>query len=163
MAKARPYLHKKNVSDDEKAEIALKLTKIKSPKNYSCGYPMPVPLAQLTIEAGLALKLSDFVDNESLFMFDVLAFKKDWLDKPVQTWKNYESYLEMENWVRNLKVTNDTAERGVKLVSDFSKILTKELDPGVKSPKLPISSPARTSLGKTLIDSSKEKLQPQIQ
>ena len=32
----------------------------------------------------------------------------------------------MENWVRNLKVTNDTAERGVKLVSDFSKILTKD-------------------------------------
>ena len=34
-------LFSKNVSDDEKAEIALKLTKIKSPKNYSCGYPMP--------------------------------------------------------------------------------------------------------------------------
>ena len=34
----------------------------------------------------------------------------------------------MKTWVKTLKVTNDTAERGVKLVSDFSKLLTKNSD-----------------------------------
>ena len=119
-------LFSRNVSKEEKAKIATKLTKIKSSKEYSCGYPMPVPLSQLTLEQGLALKLSEFVDTESLFMFDAFGFKKDWLDKPVDTWKNFESFKEMENWVRTLKVTNDTAERGVKLVSDFCTTLTKD-------------------------------------
>ena len=83
-------------------------------------------MAQLTLDAALALKLSDFVDNESLFMFDAFDFKKDWLNKPVHTWKNYESFQEMKNWVITLKVTNDLAERGVKLVSEFCDILTKD-------------------------------------
>ena len=119
-------LFSKNISNDEKAEIALKLLKVKPPKKYSSGYPTPVPLAQLTLDASLALKLSDFVDNESLFMFDAFEFKKDWLNKPVHTWKNYESFQEMENWVQTLKITNDTAERGIKLVSEFCDILTKD-------------------------------------
>ena len=28
--------------------------------------------------------------------------------------------------MRTVKVTNDTAERGIKLISDYSKILTKD-------------------------------------
>ena len=43
------------------------------PKQFSV---FSVPLAQLTLDAALALKLSDFVDNESLFMFDVSDLNK---------------------------------------------------------------------------------------
>ena len=32
----------------------------------------------------------------------------------------------MEEFVLNLKITNDTAERGVKMIQDYSKILTKD-------------------------------------
>ena len=119
-------LFSKNISNNEKAEIALKLSKVKRPKKYSTGYPMPVPLTELSFDAALALKPSNFVDNESLFMFDAFDFKKDWLNKPVHTWKNNESFQEMENWVLTLKVTNDVAERGVKIVSEFCDILTKD-------------------------------------
>ena len=119
-------LFSKKVSDTEKAEIALKLAKVKAPKQYSRGYPMPVPLKELSLKDGLALKLSDFVDTESLFMFDELGFSKEWLDKPVDSWKNYKSFQEMETWVKTLKVTNDSAERGIKLVSDYCNILTKD-------------------------------------
>ena len=42
--------------------------------------------------------------------------------------KKYESFQEMKNWVITLKVTNDLAERGVKLVSEFCDILTKDSD-----------------------------------
>ena len=121
-------LFSKKVSDLEKAEIALKLLKVKPPKEYSKGYPMPVPLRELDLKDGLDLKLSEFVGTESLFMFDQLGFSKEWLGKPVDTWKNYESFCKMETWVRNLKVTNDTAERGVKLVSDYCDSLTKDSD-----------------------------------
>ena len=122
------YLCLQKKSNDEKGEIALKLSKVKLPKKYSSGYPTPVPLAKLPLDAALALQLSDFVDNESLFMFDAFDLKKDWLNKPVHTWKNYESFQEMKNWVITLKVTNDLAERGVKLVSEFCDILTKDSD-----------------------------------
>ena len=89
---------------------------------------MPVPLKDFSLKEGLALKLSDFVDTESLLMFDEFGFSKEWLDKPVATWKNYESFKEMETWVKTLKVTNDTAERGIALVSEYCKILTKDSD-----------------------------------
>ena len=119
-------LFSKKVSDVEKAEIALKLTKVKAPKQYSKGYPMPVPLKELNLKAGLALKLSDFVETESLLMFDEYGFSKEWLGKPVDTWKNYESFREMESWVRTLKVINDIAERGIALVTEYCKTLTKD-------------------------------------
>ena len=32
----------------------------------------------------------------------------------------------MEEFILNLKITNDTAERGVKMIQDYSKILTKD-------------------------------------
>lgn len=32
----------------------------------------------------------------------------------------------MEDFILNLKITNDTAERGVKMIQDYSKILTKD-------------------------------------
>ena len=66
------------------------------------------------------------VGEMTRLIFDCFDFKKDWLDKPVDTWENYESFKEMENFVRNLKLTNDTAERGVKLVTDYCKTLTKD-------------------------------------
>ena len=103
-------LFSKNISNDEKGKIALKLSKVKPPKKYSSGYPTPVPLAKLPLDAALALQLSYFVDNESLFMFDAFDLKKDWLNKPVHTWKNYESFQKMINWVIILKVTNILAE-----------------------------------------------------
>ena len=101
---------KKDISNDERGKIALKLSKVKPPKKYSSGYPTPVPLAKLPLDAALANQLSDFVDNQSIFMFDVFDLKNDWLNKPVYTWKNYESLQEMKNWVITLKVTNDLAE-----------------------------------------------------
>ena len=119
-------LFSKNVSDREKAEIAKKLTKVIPPKKYASGYPNPVPLTTNT--TGLKRKLSDSVMNGSLFIFDELGFGKDWLNKPVSEWENNASFLKMKSWIQNLKVTNDCAERGVKLISDFANILTKNSD-----------------------------------
>ena len=116
-------LFSKNVSDREKAEIAKKLTKVIPPKKYEIGYPNPVPLA--TNATGLRRKLSDSVMNGSLFLFDELGFGKEWLNEPVSQWENHASFVEMKSWIHNLKVTNDCAERGVKLISDFANILTK--------------------------------------
>ena len=49
----------------------------------------------------------------------------DWLQLDPKNWNQDEQYLEMEEFVRHLKVTNDAAERGIGTITDYSKILTK--------------------------------------
>ena len=41
-------------------------------------------------------------------------------------WKNNENFLKAEEFVKTVKVTNDVANRGVKLAADYSTILTKD-------------------------------------
>ena len=98
------------------------------PLPYKKGYPSPVPLQGYTKKAGLALKLQDFVGRGSLFLFDVLGFEKHWLKLPVSQWQTDPAFLQMQRFVNCMLVTNDTAERGIKLVSDFAKSLTKDPD-----------------------------------
>ena len=73
---------------------------------------------------GLKWTLSDSIYNGSHFLFDVLKFKKDWLKEPVSTWKNISSYQVFEKFVKTLNVCNDSAERAIKLISDYSNSLT---------------------------------------
>ena len=48
------------------------------------------------------------------FIFDAMNFDKSWLSLPVSDWKNHEGFKEIESFVRNILVVNDTAERGIK-------------------------------------------------
>ena len=60
-------------------------------------------------------KLCDFIEPETWFIFECLRMDKDWLyDKPEQ-WTAYESFKKVQNFVANIKVVNDVAERTVKL------------------------------------------------
>ena len=94
------------------------------PQEYESGFPMPVELPQNT--KGLGRKLSDSIMNGSLFLFDQLGFGKDWLYMPPTAWEINDNFQKMRSWVRNLKVTNDCAERGIKLITEYAKSLTKD-------------------------------------
>ena len=113
-----------HVSDREKELIAKKLTKVTPPQQYEKGYPNPVELPQNM--KGLERKLSDSIMDGSLFLFDQLGFSKDWLYMPTTAWEINDNFQKMRSWVRNLRVTNDCAERGIKLISDFANSLTKD-------------------------------------
>jgi len=43
-----------------------------------------------------------------------------------QSWSGLDEYKKAQEIASSLHVTNDTAERGVKLVSDYTKILTTD-------------------------------------
>ena len=45
---------------------------------------------------------------------------------PPAEWDTNPDYIEFRNFVRTVKVTNDCAERAVKLATDYSKSLTKD-------------------------------------
>ena len=71
-------------------------------------------------------ELWDLVTSDSWQMFDILQMSPDWLALPPTEWDTNPDYIEFRNFVKTLKVTNDCAERGVKLATDYSKSLMKD-------------------------------------
>ena len=56
----------------------------------------------------------------------MLKISHEFLPLHVREWQFDEGYKAGKLVVQNLEVVNDTAERGVKLTSDFSKTTRKE-------------------------------------
>ena len=61
-----------------------------------------------------------------MLFFDILELPKTFLERPVETWKDDQTFKVACNTVNALTVVNDGAERGVKLIQDFNEILTKD-------------------------------------
>ncbi|KAG0712007.1 hypothetical protein GWK47_019372 [Chionoecetes opilio] len=73
-----------------------------------------------------SVTLSDLVTKESLFSFTELKLDSSFLQSPVLSWKENEAYNQDKETVQHLAVTNDPAERAIKLITDYSQILTKD-------------------------------------
>ena len=58
-------------------------------------------------------------------LFDQFNFDTSFLNLDVARWKDDEGFCAAEKYFKNLLVTNDTAERGVKLATDFIATMTK--------------------------------------
>ena len=114
------------ISDRQKSQIATRLLEIESKRLefYQIRQPSNVDLPK-TKSDGLKLDLIDFIGEGSNFIFDVLNFDRNFLSLHVSEWNNSDSYNEMKDFVYHLKVTNESAERGIKLISDFANSLTK--------------------------------------
>mgnify|MGYP003312285144 CR=1 FL=1 len=108
----------------EKNVIATALNNVRPPAQYKGGYPSEVKLSRRP-HLARNYKLASFVKSGSHFIFDQMNFDKSWLSLPVSDWKNHEGFKEVESFVRNILVVNDTAERGIKLISDYANCLTK--------------------------------------
>ena len=75
-------------------------------------------------------ELADLLGANSWFLFNKLKVSSDWLSTSVTLWSEDPDFCVMEEFVRTVKTTNDTAERGVKHMTDYANILTK--DDGMK-------------------------------
>ncbi|CAH1110777.1 unnamed protein product [Psylliodes chrysocephalus] len=76
-------------------------------------------------EIFLNKNMSDFVSKQSMKLFDKFDLPYDFLDKDVLMWPDNESYKENLDFFEKLKVANDVAERGVALVEEYNRCLTK--------------------------------------
>ena len=70
--------------------------------------------------------IHSLVTSMSWFPFTLLGLSSNWLAQPPSQWDRDPDYREMEKFARSVKLTNDIAERGVKLISDYSDKLTKD-------------------------------------
>ena len=48
------------------------------------------------------------------------------MSKDPKDWQEVEEFKKAESFVRTVKTVNDCAERGVKMISDFTTFLTKD-------------------------------------
>ena len=104
-----------------KEKLAVKLSETEKPDSYRKGKPVfPV--------TNTATVLTDLVGPVSLFLFDALGVECDWFTTPADTWEDNDSCWNAQKFVRSVKLASDVAERGVKLMSEFSTQITT--DPG---------------------------------
>lgn len=71
-------------------------------------------------------QLHDFVTQNTMNFFRILSIPDCFLSTDPETWATNAAYLEAESVVRELRVVNDTAERGVALMQDYNALLTKD-------------------------------------
>lgn len=77
--------------------------------------------SKLSIRATLGV----FASERTLRTLTVLDIKDSFLQLPPETWGENNDYVQGKTCIKNLRVVNDTAERGVKLFEDYNNILSK--------------------------------------
>ena len=105
------------MTNARKEQLALKIIGTEKPDSFRRGKPL-FPL----IESSTSLP--DLVGPESHFLFDALGIDGSWLKQPVEEWPENESFKAAEKFVHSVKVVNDVAERGVKMMADFATVIT---------------------------------------
>lgn len=76
----------------------------------------------------LELKLHDFVSKRTMVFFNCLGISTEFLKEDPETWENLADYKQGLHTVRQFKVVNDNAERGVALIQAYNTSLTKDED-----------------------------------
>ena len=114
-------LFSEKVSVDEKSRLACKLLSLTSsvPESFNLVKPKFKNIDERTT-------LLDLITPQSFKFFSILNLDYDWLAMNPEKWEEEESYKKAKEFVRTVKVTNDVAERGVKLAADYATILTKD-------------------------------------
>lgn len=113
-------LFSSRTTDIEKAEIvqALQACRNDNPSpsgRFGTGFGKP-KLVQVDPHT---TALPDLISNDSWFFFKALKLNTDFLTEEVIEWQANSSYVSSCSVVNNLKVVNDTAERGVKLGTEY--------------------------------------------
>lgn len=70
-------------------------------------------------------QISDFVSSNTLKFFDRFGMSTGFLKVDPSQWGSNEEYMKSLEVCESIHVVNDTAERAVKLFSQYSQILTK--------------------------------------
>ena len=70
----------------------------------------------------------NLLTKETFKFFDRFNIKTDFLREHPNTWPQNNGFQEGLKIVKTLKVVNDRAERGVKLINDLNNLLTKDED-----------------------------------
>jgi hypothetical protein len=112
-------LFSSNVSNSLKQDIANQLHRTERPESFRRGKP---PFPKITGKT----TLMELIGPESHFLFEVLGIDTKRQADPAESWQDNNDFRVARDYVISLKVVNDIAERGVKMMTDFAEVLTKD-------------------------------------
>lgn len=73
----------------------------------------------------LAKDLSHFVSHNTKYFFVRFGISQDFIHENPATWRSRVDFREALKIVNNLRVVNDTAERGVKMIQDYNSLVPR--------------------------------------
>lgn len=73
----------------------------------------------------LTSNISDFVNKNSVVLFNQLDLSYNFLSKDPEDWKSDKDYINCKKILSEVSVVNDNAERGVALIQEYNNSLTK--------------------------------------
>ena len=107
------------IADFTKTQIAKELLKTRKKYDEHDALGQPV-FPNITTST----KINDLIGPKSWALFQ--HFQMQWLKKPVIQWTSDSGYLEIRDWLAQLKVVNDLSERNIKMMTDFSVKITND-------------------------------------
>ena len=110
------------VSMEEKTQLAKKMLSF-APKSENPEFEIQ---RQRFPEVLPNTKLEDLLVDRSFLIFSLLKIGYGWLSTPVDDWEDSLDYVKAQTFVRTAKTVNVVAERAVKVMTDYSNILTKD-------------------------------------
>jgi len=90
------------------------------------GKSIRIVKASLKMEEIDETEIEDFVSVRSMQLFKTLNLSTDFFSLPPSLWLSDESYISGKKKASQLRVVNDTAERGVALIQEYVHVLTKD-------------------------------------
>ena len=100
----------------ERKAVANALLRCEPPPHWSIGKP------HLPKQLNANPRLQDCVGPRSHLIFHSLRVGTNWLSRPVRTWPTDPEYLRIHEWLRDLKVVNDCAERCIKDITEYANV-----------------------------------------
>lgn len=76
----------------------------------------------------LKCELSDFVSHKTKIFFSSFQLDTEFFELDPSEWEGNDAYQTAFHFCRNLFVVNDAAERGVKFMKDYNRVLTRDED-----------------------------------
>jgi len=109
---------------DEGLPDAVREKLVESIQNKA-GLDDPMKKRQISFDEVLETKIKDIGTTHTLNFFKTLGIGTDFCE-PAEMWSTNDSYKRGKEVVDGLKVVNDHAERAVKLIQDYNKIVRSE-------------------------------------
>lgn len=114
-----------SISDEEKSEMANKVLTQTETETENSRIVNP-KFRRHQLEELVNAGLSGLITKGTMNFFERFQINADFLREPPSSWPENIHFKEGLGIVKSLKVVNDVAERGVKLITDFNNLLTND-------------------------------------
>jgi len=113
---------------DENISVSIKRDMVKALNNKESQKPEKRVAVDVTASSFYDMTVANFVTKKSLHFFEALNLDASFLTVDPLDWENRDDYRKAAQFVQNIKVVNDLAERGVALMKNYNNIITKNED-----------------------------------